>query len=462
MLRELLVIFYGNELSLGVMLCAWFLWTAMGSFTLGRLSERIAEREGAMAIVMASLAIVLPLSILMIRLSKTFLDIPPGEIIDPLKMVAITFLVLGPFCFLSGSLFAVACSLRSEKACSDAGTSMGFVFYLESLGAGVGGLAVVFVFLARLNHFHGLFAVSMLLCLSALALLKGRAGTFARSCRVMSALLVMIFSAGLLASWPVDVITRQLEWHGYKVIESRDTPYGNLTAVTVEHQTSFFENGLWLFSWPDPKSAERAVHLALLQHRDPRRVLVVGGGISGSLAETLKHPSVERVDYVELDPEIIYQGRKLLPRDITAVLDDERVRLIHRDGRDHVKGTDNTYDVIIVDLPDPLTAQMNRFYTAEFFEESLEKLNYEGVFSIAVTSAEIMVGPNQVRILASLRKTLEYVFDEVVVYPGSTARFLASPSPGVLIENPATLVDRSAERDLDLQYVRDYYLLFDL
>lgn len=462
LMRELLVIFYGNELSLGVMLCSWLLWTALGSFTLGRFSDRLYDRERSLALIQAVLALVLPLSILLIRLSKSALGVPPGEIIDPVGMVVITFLVLGPCCFLSGCLFTLACSLRSELAGGGAGASMGTVFYLEALGAGVGGLAVIAVFLLPLNHFHGLFTVSILLCLSALSLAPERPGKPVRAGIVMPVAMVVVFSAGFFAAGPIDRGTRQLEWQGYKLLESRDTPYGNLTVVSSGGQTSFFENGLWLFSWPDPQSAEHAVHLALLQHREPRRVLLVGGGISGSLAEALKHPSVEKLDYVELDPEIISLGQRFLPSATRGVIDDPRVRIVYRDGRDHVKRAGHTYDVIIVDLPDPMTAQVNRFYTAEFFSEVRRALNEGGVFSLAVTSAETMVGPNLARLLSSLRNTLESVYHEVRVYPGSAARFSASPSRDVLVEDPSILVDRALQRNLDLHYVRDYYLLFNL
>jgi hypothetical protein len=65
---------------------------------------------------------------------------------------------------------------------------------------------------------------------------------------------------------------------------------------------------------PDVAAAEEAVHYALLEHPSPGSLLLIGGGINGSLAEALKHPSLNRVDYVELDPAILDLAAKRVRR----------------------------------------------------------------------------------------------------------------------------------------------------
>jgi len=143
------------------------------------------------------------------------------------------------------------------------------------------------------------------------------------------------------------------------------------------------------------------------------------------------------------------------------VLEDSRVRLIHQDGRHYVNTTTETYDVIIVDLPDPTTVQLNRFYTVEFFAETRRILELEGLFAMTLSASDYMIGPTLARLLASVQQTLRQVYAEVVVYPGPTARFFAARQSGVLTTDPAVLVDRIRQRELSLQYVQDYYLLFN-
>lgn len=461
LIRELLVVFYGNELSMGMMLGAWLLWTALGSMVLGRRVDRVLDKQRLLASTQAVMAVLLPLSILYVRWSKLLWGVPAGEIVDLARMVGIAFTAVAPFCVLSGFLFALGCGLHDDIAAGK-GRSVGAIFFMEALGAAAGGLVTTVVFLHYLNHFQAAFAVSLLLLAASLALYRNGSRTLAGGFK--SGVIVLVLMLPALFYWgaAIDHATRQWEWRGQPLLHAEDTPYGNLTAVSAREQISVFENGLWLFSHPDPQSAEHAVHFALLQHGAPKRVLLVGGGISGSLAEILKHPSVERVEYVELDPAVIALGRRLMPEAAGHVLDDPRVRLVHQDGRQYIKTARETYDVIVVDLPDPMTVQLNRFYTIEFFAEARRILSPGGVLAMALTSTEYMIGPTLAHLLASVQETLLQVFPDVLVYPGAAARFFAARETGVLVADPALLVERSRQRALSLLYVQDYYMLFNL
>ena len=102
---------------------------------------------------------------------------------------------------------------------------------------------------------------------------------------------------------------------------------------------------------------------ALLESPAPRRVLMIGGGVNGSIAEALKHPTVQRIDYVELDPALIVMARQFFPTSPPPV---SRTReyictrgwpLLSQDNR-------RQFNAILVNVPDPETAQLNRFYTS--------------------------------------------------------------------------------------------------
>jgi spermidine synthase len=123
-------------------------------------------------------------------------------------------------------------------------------------------------------------------------------------------------------------------------------------------------------------------HLAMTQHRDPRRVLLVGGGLRGTLREIVRH-EVASVDYVELDPALLAAAAPYLAAGTRAALADPRVRVLHTDGRLFVKAGGDAYDLIVVDVPDPTTAVLNRFYTVEFFAEAAARLRPGGCSSSA-------------------------------------------------------------------------------
>lgn len=113
---------------------------------------------------------------------------------------------------------------------------------------------------------------------------------------------------------------------------------------------------------------ESMVHPALLSHPDPRSVLVIGGGDGGVLREVLRHRTVERIDFAELDEEVVAFTRKHLPLVHEGAFDDPRVHARFGDGRLFVESCPpGAYDAVVMDMTDPFGP--SRFlYTAEFCE----------------------------------------------------------------------------------------------
>ena len=244
---------------------------------------------------------------------------------------------------------------------------------------------------------------------------------------------------------------------GLRLVGSRDTIYGNLAVTETGTIRSIYSNGVILADAPDPSAAEEAVDYALLEDPAPQRVLMIGGGINGSIGEALKHPSVMRLDYVELDPALIEMAREFFPAQ-AAVLTDARVHVHYADGRRYLKTANGSFDVIIVDLPDPQTAQLNRFYTAEFFRTAREHLTPGGLLAIELRSSEETLSPDLKEFLRCIRRTLEEVFPHVVAIPGETIHFFAATAPGVLTGDPRVLMARLQERHLNTQYVSQYFI----
>ncbi len=118
----------------------------------------------------------------------------------------------------------------------------------------------------------------------------------------------------------------------------------------------FIENGLPFFSTHNVEQIEETVHYAMAQRPDARKVLLVSGGVAGTANEILKYGAAQ-VTYVELDPLIVAVGRKYLPGN----LDDPRIHVVNTDGRLFIKQTNERFNVVIVDVPEPSTSQINRF-----------------------------------------------------------------------------------------------------
>ncbi|MDL2228654.1 polyamine aminopropyltransferase [Treponema sp. OttesenSCG-928-L16] len=127
---------------------------------------------------------------------------------------------------------------------------------------------------------------------------------------------------------------------------------------------------------------EPMVHLPLLAHENPRRLLIIGGGDGGSLREVLRHPSVYQVDFVELDRKVVEFSRTHLADINAGAFDNPKVKTYFTDGRDFVEKSDPAvYDVIIMDMTDPAGPAL-RLYTQEFFRAVKKLLKGEESFFI--------------------------------------------------------------------------------
>lgn len=170
---------------------------------------------------------------------------------------------------------------------------------------------------------------------------------------------------------------------GRVIVEAR-TPYQNAELVeTAALGRVLLLDGVTQVSerWEE-RYHESLVHPAMLAHPGPRSVLVLGGGDGGALREVLRHRTVEAVDFVELDPDVVAFGREHLAHVHRGAFDDRRVSLRLGDGRAFVEGSPPAYDVVIMDMTDP--AGPARFlYTMEFFAAVRRCLRDErGVFAM--------------------------------------------------------------------------------
>ncbi|MGE0310146.1 MAG: polyamine aminopropyltransferase [Lautropia sp.] len=156
---------------------------------------------------------------------------------------------------------------------------------------------------------------------------------------------------------------------------------------------------------------ETMVHPGALSHPAPRRALILGGGDGGSLEEVLKHPSIDHVDLVELDAEVIAVAKRHFASIHRGAFDDARVNVRIADGAAFVAESAAAnaprYDLIVLDLTDPDTVAAS-LYTDAFFRAAGERLAPQGVLSLHTGSP--VYAPTQVRRLLA---TLQSVFPVV-------------------------------------------------
>ena len=153
---------------------------------------------------------------------------------------------------------------------------------------------------------------------------------------------------------------------------------------------------------------ETLVHPALLSHPNPRDVFIGGGGEGGTLRETLAHRTVESVVMVDLDRQVVDLCRQHLPQHHQGAFDDPRTTLVFDDARKYLASSSQQFDVMIMDLVDPLEGgPAYLLYTEEYYNIARARLKPGGIL---VTQS----GPAGYSILhecfTTIYKTLESIF----------------------------------------------------
>lgn len=173
----------------------------------------------------------------------------------------------------------------------------------------------------------------------------------------------------------------------------------------------------------EPVYHELLVQPAMLRHPEPRDVLIIGGGEGATLREVLAHRSVRSATMVDLDREVVELCREHLTSWHQGAFDDPRVRLVYDDGRKFVAGSDDRYDVVIIDVVDMLdNGPAQALYTRQFYELLKQRLRPEGI--VVVQGLEFSFLDDKSH--AALARTLRTVFPEVHSYKVHVPSFLSA------------------------------------
>ena len=443
LMRELLGAFSGNELVFGISLGSWLLLTGAGTW-LGRSSTRLKDPAEALIVSLVLVAVIPLGQVIAVRVLRDVVFLR-GAAVGMAGTVLGSLALLLPFCLVSGALLTLACSMLDSRVAPRVGASaIGRVYVADSLGSIGGGILFSFVLVPWLDHFALLCFPAALNLLLAIALARH----FRRRLLLASTVIVAAGLALHVTLIDADGITTAIQHWGQPTVFRANSPYGRLVVTDDSGQLTFYENGVPVISTHNIDQIEETVHYAMSQRPDARQVLLLGGGVAGTAREILRY-GVGEVTYVEIDPLIITAGRRVLPENLA----DARIKTVATDGRRFVQQTGGRYDVVIVDVPDPSTSQLNRFYTAEFYAEVRRILTPGGVLAFALGHYENYVSPGLAQLLASAHRTLRLSFGQVRMIPGGRVFFLASDGPLFL-----DIAARLEQRGLATRLVNRHYL----
>ncbi len=457
---RLLVLHLGSRVyAFAVLLGVYLLGIGLGSLLLWRLAGRIREPRRWLASSQVAVAAALALQVVALGHTADLLAVPARLFVTHpsfaavqgavLAVVAVLFL---PVTVLFGASFPL--TVAADPARVSAGAHAGAVAAANTVGGIVGALAAPFLLVPWVGCQRSLLLLAALHVVVAVALLRQRAVVAAGAAAL----------AAVLALWvvlPADWLVRRSGGGGAEVeLVSIDESLSATVLVKRYHDPG----GSWLslelngvnVAGSDP--ALLAVqqlqgHLPLLQLRSPRRALHIGFGSGGTSWALSRHP-LERVDVVEIAPEVLAAADHHFAAINRHVLADPRLNVVVNDGRNYLLATSERYDAILSDSIHPVYAGNSTLYTLEYFQLCRRRLAPGGLVSMWLPLYSLDQG-SYLRIVAAFAA----VFPRAAIwYDVSTANeftvVTGSVEPGPLELDWARLADPALAESLAIAGVR--------
>jgi spermidine synthase len=225
--------------------------------------------------------------------------------------------------------------------------------------------------------------------------------------KAIAVLLIAFLATGLVLG---PRLQNWAENAGYaeNVVYATSTPYQRIALTRNGDDLRLYLNGNLQFSSRDEyRYHEALVHPAMGRVANPANVLILGGGDGLAAREVLRWPTVRRVTLVDLDPEMtrLFASSAMLVKLNKGALSDPRMTVINADGFRWLREARTTYDVIIVDFPDPVDFAVGKLYTDAFYRELVRALSPGGL--VAVQSTSPLVAPQSFWTVATTMEAVD-------------------------------------------------------
>jgi spermidine synthase len=448
LLREFLVVVLGNEFVLGISLFNWLVGIFIGAVAGGTCADRIVRKWKILAVSLLLLVLLSPLSVTLIRLLYPLSGSPPGAYISFFQVIWLSALLIAPLSFFIGFTFPLAARFDSGSAMNPVKKTIFIsrVYIFEAGGALLGGLLASFVLAGRFNSYIilSLASLPLLALLAIVSRLSGHQKLFVTVCLLLGAELLWLTP---LASTRFDRFMVERRWKGFsgsELVWNRDSRFQNLAIGKDREQLNLYANGQFSTSFPeDTDNLVLAAHL-IVQHPDPKRILVIGEAISG-LAEKLLQYDIREIKSLEIDRDLMAGIKKYLPARLESIFTDSRFSIRIEDGRKFAGGKNQEnsgWDIVFVNVGEPSTLLLNRFYTREFFQDIASIESESGILCLRTTSSENYLSGIGSQYTASIYQTLRSVFPYLAVAPGDKNIFFAAKKAGVVSQSPRLLSER--------------------
>ena len=434
-IREFLAQFQGNEFIIALILFNWLILGGIGTILARRVTRDLwnatANRLGWLSLILAMLPAV---QILAIRFLRDVFFIH-GSSVGFYPTLTYSFLIISPYCLLIG--FVLPYSLFVIRA-ENPDYPGALIYIIDNLGDVSGGALFSFVLVFLVTPLKAVFLANLPLILASSLLFytfsRPRVAVYLGTGLTLVILIVCIFVE------PLSLVP-----HEGKLVYYKESRYGRIEVQRDQEQFTLFVGGVPLFGTQNLSMAEETIHYPLAQLPRVQNILLISAE-GGMMTELEKYRPVS-IDYVELDPKVAevefrFEMIKKIPG----------LKVIYQDGRAYLADSNKIYDAIIVNLSEPDTYQINRFFTDRFFDLARRHLARHGVLSFAMKGFENYLAETERQKLSSVYNTVNDYFKHVLLLPGQKIFFLCSSQP--LNTDIPALLER---KNIPTRYIKGYY-----
>lgn len=393
--RELSLLFGSSVYAVSTMLTAFMSGLTIGAYIGGKLADRIKNLYRTFGMLefgigvfgLITFPIINNLSPVYFYIYNLFRE---NFYAFFLVQFLLAFLIMLIPTSLMGATFPVVSKIETRRI-EELGEDVGSVYSINTLGSIIGSFSAGFLIIPAVGVRNAtLIAASLNIIVSMIMLFKGRAAL-----NFIAGIASLLFGALFLFYFvPEDYFPFSFyHVHRYKTYKDyldakkgispvfvKDGLYGKVAVMMDNFGDYFLSNdgkieGSTVIT--DQKTTSLLAHLPWAYANKKKKVLVIGLGTGQTIREFLRHEDVERVDCVEINPDIIEAAKYFVSEE---VLNDPRLNIIIADGRHFLKMNDEKYDIISSEPSYPYSQGVSQLFTYEFYQIVKERLNEGGIF----------------------------------------------------------------------------------
>lgn len=433
--------FYGNELTITIIMGHWLFWTGIGSLLGSHLLRKMARPFPVIGLVVIYIVVILAASYILFILRK-LLGISVSEVVGLGKIFWWTFLIFVIPSIVNGLFFPFLVRWIKQKGLK---APVHFVYIGEVFGAALG--SVLFALLIYLGCGS---MVSLHLAALGLLLFSLNLSRRSRLLRYLIGAIGLLYGAFFIVKG--EALLHRIRWAPLKIISTEESYHQMISEVEYGGSRVIYGNSDPVWSFDVPEATEELVHFPLLQRDSTENVLIIGLATREICTEILKYECVRRITVIQ--PDRVLQ--EYLGAPDSAIKSSAVIDVLGGDPYVKIRDLKHKYDMVLLNIPLPVNAMWNRFYTTEFFQTLRPGLSRAAVIALHLPGGENYLTEEHREFLKIIENSVRSAFRFQVWIPGETVHLLASDRP---LDNAFDFYKAALKRrSIATLYVNEFYL----